>query len=177
MIAFVTSIGEPTTDISMWALKRQGFDVQLLQSSSSLWDKLKLISDIALGMDYVRVDADIIVNENIKDLIKETELWWYQTYTFDWWKQDITHGGVQFIRKEATPIIKKHIDEARYKERPESYLYRLEEFHNPRRCNTYETICGLNGYKQNDAERVKATKERRNQTGYDWELVEELNKL
>ena len=27
MKAFVTSIGEPTTDLCVWALERQGFDV------------------------------------------------------------------------------------------------------------------------------------------------------
>lgn len=177
MKAFITSIGESTTELCKWSLKRQGFDVEVIKDAgTSLAHKLWQISNVA-DDDYLRVDADTVVNANIQLLAQQQDLWWYQSLTFDWWKQDITHGGIQLIRKQALPAIKRHINEIERLDRPESYLYRLQEFHNPRKCGTFDMICGVNGYKQSDVLRVKDTKERRQQTGYDWELALRLNSL
>lgn len=176
-MAYVTSIGEPTTDLCVWSLERQGFKVKLLQDKTSLWDKLVRIYDEARE-DFIRVDADVIVNRNVKQLIKQRELWWYQTMTYDWHKQDTTHGGIQFIRKEAQPFIREHIQEAHRLERPESYLYRLEAFHKPRKCGTFDKICGLNGYGQTDVGRIFDTKQRRGQLdNYDFELASKVSAL
>ena len=57
MKCYVTSIGEPTTDVCVWSLKRNGFDVELLQDNSSLQNKLKRIFEKA-DDDFLRVDAD-----------------------------------------------------------------------------------------------------------------------
>lgn len=177
MIAYVTSIGETTTELCIWALERQGFKVKLINDPTSLWDKLRRIFADAEG-DFLRVDADVIVNRNVRQIVKQRELWWYQGLTYDWHKQDITHGGVQFVRKQAIPFVNEHIQEARRQERPESYLYRLSAFHNPRMCGTYEKVCGLNGYKQSDVQRVKDTKSRRGQMDdYDFELSEKVSAL
>lgn len=117
----------------------------------------------------------MIVNRNVKELIQQKDLWWYQSLCFGWFSQDIIHGGVQFVRKEALPIIRKHIDEATRLERPESYLYRLPEFHNPRMCGTFEKVCGLHGYKQNDIQRVRNIKARRGQlANYDFTLAKKI---
>lgn len=176
MKAFITTIGEPTTDLCKWALERLEFDVQIIEGKSSLWEKLKIIFDY--DEDFLRVDADTIVNKNVLKLINETYLWWYQTLTFDWFKQDLAYGGVQFIRSPAIPIIRQHIDDARSRERPESYLYRLEAFHNPRVCGNFDLVCGLNGYGQTDIKRIKDTKLRRDQyLNYDWELAEKITAL
>jgi hypothetical protein len=189
MKAVITSIGESTTELAIWALARNGFDVVVYKSSSSLWDKLKSCYG-DLDEDFIRVDADVVVNancnpENVTKLYVEEYAQsgtavpcWVQYKTYDWYKQDITHGGVQLIKKEALPVLRLHIQEARYLERPESYMFRLGEFHNPRRCLTQDVIMGLNGYAANDLERVKATKQRREQyENYDWELHERLSKL
>lgn len=175
---YITSVGESTTDICQWSLERLGFKPIVIKDTTSLWDKLNRIFKSA-EEDILRIDADVIVNRNVINLTKQNELWWYQALTFDWHKQDITHGGIQFIRKECLPAIKKHINEAARLERPESYLSRLEEFHNPRVFGTYEVVCGLNGYKQDqaDIDRVKNTKLRRGQSGYDWELAKEIEQL
>lgn len=174
--AYVTSIGETTTDLCVWSLERQGFEVELVQSPSSLWDKLRYIF-AKENDDFVRVDADIVVNSNVKELITQNELWWYQGLTYDWFKQDITHGGVQFVRRPAIEVVRHHIEEAHRLERPESYLFRLPEFHNPRVCGTFEKICGLHGYGQADIDRVRQTKQRRGQEGYDWELAKKIEEL
>lgn len=182
MRAYVTSIGEPTTDLCCWSLKRLGFVPILIKDvgrrgRTTLWEKLETIFDEAED-DFIRVDADTIVNSNIRELIEQAELWWYQTLTFDWYKQDTTHGGIQFIRKPALKAIKQHLHEAKDKDRPESYLFRLAEFHEPRLCGTFEKICGITGYHQNDYARVKAQKLRRGQYGnYDFELAERLDAL
>lgn len=178
MIAYVTSIGESTTELCKWALERQGFQVFVLNEPTSLWDKLNKIFKATKKGDVLRVDADVIVNKNVKELVQQTDYLWYQALTYDWFKQDVTHGGVQFIREAAIPTILKHIDEAHRLERPESYLYRLEEFHNPRVCGTFEKVCGLNGYKQTDVKRVYDTKVRRGQIdNYDFELAERIETL
>lgn len=181
MRAVITSIGEPTTELCKWSLSRLGFRVYVVHSEkSTLYQKLVTLFDIEgiLDEDFLRVDADVIVNKNVLELVKLDEAWWYQGQTFDWFKQDISHGGVQFIRKQCFPAIKKHLREAEHMERPETYLSRLEEFHNPRRFVTFEKVCGLHGYKQKDIERVKLTKYRRGQAeNYDWELAEKIEAL
>lgn len=178
MIAYITSIGESTTELCRWALERQGFQVFVLESSTSLWEKLNQIySDVIIG-DILRVDADVIVNKNVKEMVKQTDLWWYQSQCYGWFTQDVIHGGVQFIRNAALPAIKKHIHEAERLERPESYLYRLKEFHEPRMCGTFEKICGIHGYAQADINRIKETKLRRGQMdNYDFELAERLSAI
>lgn len=178
MKAYVTSLGETTTDLCVWSLERLGFEVVLLNNPNTiLWEKLKEIYSIQ-DDDFLRVDADVICNKNVLHLINQSSMVWYQSLTFDWFKQDTTHGGVQFVRKAAIQTIRNHIYEAKWKDRPESYMFRLKEFENPRVCGTYEVICGLHGYKQNDVERVKTVKKRREQyDNYDWELSERISEL
>lgn len=175
MKAFVTSIGEKTTELCVWSLERQGLDVILLQDKSTLWDKLKRIYNQAED-DFYRIDADVICNKNLL-MLQNTYGWWVQGKTFEWYAQDSVYGGVQLIRKQAIPHLRKRVDEAKNKERPETYMFRIEEFHNPRRCFSSEVICGLHDYK-NDTERVRATKIRRGQVyGYDWELAGRIDQL
>jgi hypothetical protein len=174
---YITSIGEPTTELCVWSLERQGFEVELLINPRSLWSKLKTIFE-NVDDDFLRVDADVVVNKNILELVKQRDLLWYQSLTFDWYKQDITHGGIQFIRKEAIPLIKSHIQQAQREERPETYLSRIPELHNPRTFGTFEKICGLNGYHQNDYKRVMKVKANRRQSAnYDFELAKRLDEL
>lgn len=177
MIAYVTSIGETTTELCVWSLERQGFEVRLIQDRSSLWDKLKRIFSEA-DNDFLRVDADVVVNRNVNELIKQNELVWYQAKTFGWFSQDVINGGIQFVRKEAINTVNSHINEAMFLHRPESYLYRLKEFHEPRVCGTFDKVCGIHGYKQIDKDRVKQVKAERGQlANYDFELAERLEEL
>lgn len=61
MKAYVTSIGEPTTDLCVWSLERNGFETVLIQDQTTLAEKLKRIYSEA-DEDFVRIDADVIVN-------------------------------------------------------------------------------------------------------------------
>lgn len=179
MKAFVTGIGESTTDLCIWSLERQGFKVHLIENKdSSLRDKLSIIYN-STNEDFLRVDADVIVNKNVKKLVNNsnTMCWWFQAKTFDWFKQDWTWGGVQFIRRPAISALKDNIDNV-VGDRPETTMYRLPAFHDPRRCGTVDLICGIHGYKQNDVERVIEVKANRNYfDDFDFELAMRLDEL
>ncbi len=179
MKCYVTSIGELTTDLCVWSIERQGFEVTLLEDNTTFNDKLQRIYNEAED-DFLRVDADVIVNKNIKRLVAECpeSVWWWQSMSFDWFKQDIGYAGVQYVKKRCIPFIREGIKEALHIDRPESYCYRLPEFHNPRRCLSSGIVCGLHGFGQSDVERVKKIKEMRGQIeGYDFELAERIDSL
>jgi len=181
--AFVTSIGEPTTDLCLWSLQRNGFETVLLEDpSTSLWEKLKTIYEMAED-DFVRVDADIIINRRFTPTmlswlpIKNSDCWWWQFICFDILKLDITHS-MAYTKKIAIPFLRSNINRVMNSNRPETEMSRIQEFHNPRRFDTYtDEIMGLHGYKA-DIERAKKQKHIRNQQGlYDFEMAERLNKL
>lgn len=183
MKAIVTSIGERTTDLCVWALERNGFEVQLVYNEiTTLAQKLEYIYT-QVDKDFLRVDADIVVNKNcIPENIKyvsesDTSVWWWQFQCFDWFQQDVMNGGVQFIRKPALQTLRNKITEHLEDERPETSMYRLDSFMNPRRCVTNEEVMGIHGFMQNDVDRVKETKERRDQWHYDFELAQKLEEL
>lgn len=177
MKAWVTSIGEPTTDLCIWSLSRLGFEVELILDKRALWTKLKTIFENT-NEDFVRVDADVVVNKNILSLIQQEQLLWYQPQVFDWYKQDVSYGGIQFIRQPAIELIRPYVKKTELKNRPETYLSRIKELHDPRTFGNFETICGLNGYRQDDYERVKDVKRSRDQfDDYDFELAEGLDRL
>lgn len=186
MKAYVTSIGEVTTDLCVWALERNGFEViLLLGTNTSLWHKLKQIYEMA-DDDFIRVDADVVVNKNLTvEMIKSireqmTHEYWYQFQCYGWFKQDLIWGGVQFYRKESLPALRENIDSAEHDERPETTMSRIKDFHNPRRFQSLPfTMCvGIHGFAAKDIDRVKQTKLNRNQYhSYDWGLAEKLERL
>lgn len=179
MRAFLTSIGEPTTDLAQWALERNGFQVSLIQGSSPLHEKLSQIYHKATD-DFLRVDADTIVSRlcTPDQLVMPPETWWLQYQTFDMYKLDVMWGGVQFITKKALPALRANIGQLKHPERPETEMFRLPDFHNPRRCISEYTIMGLHGFAQKDLTRVRATKLARDQMDdYDWQMAERLEKF
>jgi hypothetical protein len=185
MKAYVTSIGEPTTDLCKWSLERNGFEVIMLKDDSTLWAKLKRIYDIA-DEDFVRVDADIIVNRNftpgnlktIERIDYLQQAWWIQFVAYDWYKQDICHT-LSYIKKEALPVLRTNV--VRFKDdlRPETQVSRVAELHNPRRMETYaDQLMGIHGYGISNTKPVMKLKAERGQSHlYDFELAQRLNEL
>lgn len=177
MKCYVTSTGESTTDLCVWALERNGFDVELVYNeTSTLAEKLDVIYHRA-NDTFLRVDADVIVNKNCNPDMEATN-WWTQYMTYNWYKQDISYGGVQLINKKCLPILRDNIKKYMNAERPESQMFRLAEFNNPRRCSSLDLVVGLHGYKQNNIQRVIDTKKRRGQyDDYDFELAQRIEEL
>ena len=176
MRAYVTSIGEPTTEICVWSLERSGFDVTLVKDSSSLWSKLKFIYHDT-DEDFLRIDADTIPNRNIQILENPVEAWWVQYTHFEWYRQDVGYGGVQFIKKEALEALRANVDRFRDLDRPETELSRIKEFYEPRRFISSDRIMGVHNYR-NNLKRVRGVKANRGQSSsYDWELAERLESL
>ncbi len=177
MKAYVTSIGEITRDLCVWSLVRNGFEVVLIEDSSSLADKLKAIYDIA-DDDFIRVDADVVPNRWLtpsKVMQIPEEAWWMQYSCYGWFTQNKIYGGVQFIKKEALPALRNNVVRLRNTIRPETELSRISEFYNPRRFVSSEDIMGIHGFAAKDIDRIKQVKrERKQYDNYDWELGERL---
>jgi hypothetical protein len=181
MKAFVTSIGESTRDLCLWSLARNGFEPILIENGGLLVDKLQKVYKLA-DADFVRIDADVVVNQNFKpDYLQSLALddaWWVQFKTYDWLKQDLSYGGVQFYKKAALKALRKNVEQYHDADRPETQLSRLPEFHNPRRFITVEKSVGIHGFAINDLERVQRQKSKRKYFAtYDFELAERLEDL
>ena len=182
MKAYVTSIGEPTTELCCWALERNGFEIVLLEGKATLWQKLRDIYFMA-GEEFVRIDADVIVNKNFTPKMldwlenKDKDIWWWQFETFDWFKLDLNHS-IGYIKKEAIPELRNNIHKFDKSNRPETEMSRIRAFHDPRRFDTYrDELMGLHGFR-GDLERTKKLKHIRNQQHlYDFEMAERLNSL
>lgn len=177
MRAYITATREPTLELAKWSLSRWGFDVQVIQGDDRLSDKLAIIYHDT-NDDFVRMDADVIANSNVQMLLLQGmgDVWWEQYLTFDMYKLDTTHGGIQLIKKEALPFLRRHISEFMHDERPETRMYRIEEL-NPR-CATREVILGVHGWGGQDLKQVKITKSERLQLDrYDWDMVERMQEF
>lgn len=184
MKAYITSIGEETTDLCEWALKRNGFDVQLVYNeTTTLAEKLEYIYGIA-DEDFVRVDADVIVNRLCRpELISQATLahpdaWWIQFRSWCWYSQGLIYGGVQFIKKEALPALRANIGHFKDISRPETEISRIKEFYEPRRFESHDVPMGIHGYGIKNLKPIIKLKAARGQSGnYDFELAQRLNEL
>lgn len=181
MKAYVFSIGESTTDLCVELMKEYGFEVILYQDSSTLWDKLKRFYLEAFGTKdkmFVRIDADIIPNQNAKIIPKYTPNYpmWDCSVGWDWYKQDRGSISIHYMNRLAVELCLDHIDECSRQVRPETYLWRVPNI-NPFTKQDWTISRGMHGYAQVDQrERIKQLKHLRNQE-YDWSLVERIEKL
>lgn len=181
MKAFVFSIGEKTTDLCCELMKEYGFEVILYKDSTSLWEKLKRFYEDALktsDSEFVRIDADIIPNKRVLDLVKVNDgCLWHCGAGWDWYKMERGAISIHHMKREAVEICLENIESAKSMIRPESHLWRLQEFHYPRVCHAVDMSCGLHGYaQQNQRDRIKNLKQSRNQD-YDWSLVNRIEAL
>lgn len=176
--AFVFSIGEKTTELCVELMEKYGFEVVLYQDQTSLWEKLKRFYAEALDTEdnvFVRIDADVIPNKNVKRLAKDS-LGWTCASGYDWYKQDRGAISIHVMDRATIKKCLEHIEEAKEKVRPETYLWRLESV-NPSTRIIEDYSCGVHGYgQQKHRARIKALKDSRGQS-YDWDLVERIEKL
>lgn len=181
MKAFVFSIGEPTTDLCVWSLKRQGMEVVLMHDEkTTLWQKLKDLYQTK-EEELLRVDADIIVNNNLNAYLKWSKgspYWWTKPKGWGWYSQNLIPISVTHMKRPALDVCREKIDLGEHELRPETRMWRLPEFHNPRVCEHSDIPVGIHGYGQDEGNirRVHAMKDLRHQE-YDWELFEAIDKL
>lgn len=177
MKCFVFSIGEKTTDLCVELMKEYGFEVILFQDDTSLWEKLKRFYTEALESEddaFMRIDADIIPNRNVIRLSEDAG--WSCASGYDWYKQDRGAISIHVISRNIIEKCLEHIEEAKDKVRPETYLWRLPEV-NPYTSIRDEFNSGIHGYGQKDQrDRIKQLKHIRNQS-YDWELLDRIEDL
>lgn len=180
MKCYVFSIGEKTTELCCELMEEYGFEVILLKDPrTNLWEKLKEFYEKALETDdewFVRVDADIIPNQNVLELIKDPINKWTCASGFDWYSQNRKAISIHVMHQDVIKECLEHIDEARDKIRPETHLWRLKTVNMLTAINE-SFNCGLHGYGQKDQrDRIKWLKYNRNQD-YDWKLLDRIEAL
>ncbi len=181
MKAFVFSIGEATTDLCASQMEKYGFDVEVWQNDSPLWQKLERLYQF--DEDVVRIDADIIPNEEVKSLVDQAEdlkdqgYYWWCTKGWDWYANRVGSVSIHYMTRQALEIGRSHANEMKSQIRPETYIWRLPELHNPRRCHHIDVVAGIHGYGQKlHRDRIKYMKHMRDQD-YDWDLVKRIEEL
>ena len=183
MKAYVTTIGEKTTDICCEQLKKFGFDVLVLRGDEPWLDKYKkfIISALQNVGDEgcLRIDADVVPNKEIKEVGMEAPNdALISVYTlYDLYRNGLFLGSPIFYKKEAIEIIKKNLDKLNPL-RPEASACRLPEINDKKFFS--EVVVGMHGFFQDDIVimRARQNKEARGQIDkFDFELVEKLVKL
>lgn len=174
MIAYVFSIGEPTTKLCVEALEAQGLEVVLYQDGSRFTEKYKRLMTEAQP-PFLRVDADIIVNHRVKEYLEQAKDW-SCPYGWVWWQQDLQPISVMYYSKEVVELIKPHLYDPHFLNtpRPEQHMWSLPELQD--KIHKIAIPVGLKGYGVRNLAPVKERKANRNQT-YDWRWIERLNEL
>lgn len=178
MKAYVTSIGEWTTEICCEQLRRFGFEVVLLDGVEPWWDKYQKFIKMA-DEGCLRIDADVIVNENIRDIFKALTLGalMIQCKGYDFYRNDIGIISPIYYSERALKIIKENLDYLS-PQRPEATAWRLPEI-NPFTA-TCDLVIGMHGFFQDRTAFDRALKnktDRKQIEGYDFELADKLLKL
>lgn len=173
MKAYVTSIGEKTTEICCKQLQRFGFEVVLLDGAEPWPVKYNKFIQMAED-DCIRIDADVIVNEDIK-LIMQSDYTNYkmvQWYAYDFYKNKVGISSPVFYSKEALRIIRKKFKDLDLR-RPEASAWRLPAI-NPF-THTDLIIIGMHGFFQTKEDMYRHLDHRRNRkqiADSDFELAE-----
>lgn len=179
MKAYLTTIGERTTDICAEQLKRFGFDVQILDGAMPWAQKYKQFIETA-DEDCLRIDADVIINKNINILIAALESktgYVIQGFTYDFYRNNIGVTTPILYSKTALALIRQSWDKIGLL-RPEANACRLPGLSG--RIYTSPAIVGMHGFFQ-DVEHLKMAQENKVQRGqiaeYDFELANKLLSL
>jgi len=144
MKAYLTSIGERTTDLCKWQLERFGFEVVLLDEKEPWFEKYQRFLNTA-NEDCIRIDADVIPNKKIQGLVMCEGYLMVQSLVYCFYRNDVTEKSPILYRAEALGIIRRNLNKLdRF--RPETGAWRLPEIVN--RTWTFETIVGCHGFFQ-----------------------------
>lgn len=181
MKAYITSIGEQTTQICCDQMERYGYDVILLDQKESISDKYKRFINEA-NEDCLKIDADIIPNERVTSIIKASQgvyidLLMIQFSHYDLYKNKISAGNPVLYKKECLDIIRKNIDKIS-PDRPETSAWRLDDI--KMKTFTSGTTMGLHGFGSDKKTMLRAKQnkiERRQIQHFDFDLAFKIAKL
>lgn len=178
MKLYLTSVGEKTTEVAKWQAERLGFEVVLLDKVEPWIDKYKRFIDMAQGEDCLRMDADVILNKNIKQFILPDEkILIAQFHTFDFYKNDVSITSPVWYSKKSLKIIKDNLGKLDIN-RPEASAWRLENIND----YTYTSymVVGMHGFfqdKETIDRAIKNKTERKQIEEYDFWLVDKIMRL
>lgn len=181
MKAYVTSIGEKTEAICCEQLRKFGFEIVLLNEKEPWIEKYKKFLNLAYfnSQDCIRVDADIIVNQNILALKHGCNgSLMGQAQVYDFYQNDLHTGGPIFYSKDVIKMILDNfhkLDEFR----PETSAWRLPDV-NPKTITLKWTVVGLHGFFQDEDAVARSEKnkiDRKQISKYDFDLARALNNL
>lgn len=182
MKAFVTTIGEKTTEIAIEQLERYGFEVIVLDGHEDWLTKYDRFIEAALsvGENCLRVDADVIVNSNIERIeatLNDEYMLMAQFKVYDLYQNNIQTGQPVWYSVEGLRTIKKHRGEFYDLSRPETSAWRLKQVND--RTYTADLIVGMHGFFQDDEHlnRAEYNKKKRRQGQYDFDLARRLKNL
>jgi hypothetical protein len=186
MIAYVTSVGEKTTEICVKQLQRRGFEVVLMDDKEPWIQKYArfIVQANRKGEDCVRVDADVIVNRfftpaNIENDAKDFSKYLMLQYgIYDLYSNGVKYGQPVFYSHKALPIIERNLAMINPR-RPEATAWRLSEI-NPFTRTMDDDVVGMHGFFQ-DADTMAKAKEnriaRKQEDLIDENLLEQILKL
>ena len=178
MKAYVSSFGEKTTELCCSQLERFGFEVVLMDEKEEWHKKYKRFIQIA-NEDCLRIDADVIVNEKIKQLgVGLSKRVWIESFTlYDLYRNGLFQGSPIYYKTEALDFLKKNLDRITPL-RPEASALRLKGINEHKYQNDI-IVVGMHGFFQDDetVKRAKSNKEQRGQTGFEFDLVNKLRNL
>lgn len=178
MNAFVTSIGEVTTEIVVWQLERLGFEVSLLDGVEPWFNKYRRFIDKAhaLNKPCLRIDADTIPNRNIIDVWGQfvrsgNSILMTQVNGYDFYRNNVGVISPLLYKPTAIEIIRNNFDKID-KFRPETSAWRLPQIN--RKTATISNVVGFHGFGQllADLERHEKNKDLRGQiSDFDFEFA------
>lgn len=191
MKAYLFSIGESTTGLSLWSLQRLGFDVILFQDpKTTLSQKYEQFLDMAYRTKdewVIRTDADIVHLKNFKNAVEGAlkklegleKKRWFAFNCFCFLKMDLIRGTPMLMHREIIEAGQKYKSNFfRKYSRPETEFWRQPEIVD--KTFVFSDLVGLHGYKQReeDIARVYQQKMDRSQLHqWDLELISRLEEL
>lgn len=189
MKAYLTSIGEATTQICKDQLERFGFEVVLLDGKEPWIDKYRKFIEIGSEAyeNCIRIDADVIPNAGIKAVFDDIPYWenilsngpvlMAQWNCYDFYRNGVGVCSPVYYSKEALLIIREDWSELD-KRRPEATAWRIKRINEY--TQTGNAIVGMHGFFQDKGHldrHLENKIERKQMEEYDFDLAQRLLKI
>ena len=175
MLAVITSIGEPTTELCASLMRKFGFDVEIMDEKISWPHKFRKFIETH-DQDCVRIDADCLPLPPVARLLEwPSRAWIVQTEQVDAYSWGLKPGGPLLYRKCSLEFIREHIEDIDWR-RPEATAWRLADVNG--RTETVRLLTALHGFFQRPEDNERALKNRQDRGQiYEREIVNEITSL